>query len=110
MVKKKYIPDRGDIVWLNFNPTFGHEQKGRRPAIVLSPKIYNEKSGLMLVCPITSVIKGYPYEIVLEGKGAILIDQIKSVAWQERKATFIAFSPDEVLIEVFDKIKTLLDV
>jgi len=110
MVNRSYVPDRGDLVWLSLRKALGHEQKGRRPAIVLSPKIYNKKSGLMLACPITSSIKGYSYEVVIEKGGAILADQIKSVAWQERKAKFIDSAPDEVLVEVFEKIKTLLDM
>jgi len=110
MVKREYIPDRGDLIWINFNPVLGHEQKGRRPAIVLSPKLYNKKSGLILVCPITSSIKGYPYEVGVGKNGVILTDQIKSVAWKERKAEFIASVSEEILFEVFDKIKTLLDI
>lgn len=88
MVKKNgYTPDRGDIVWLNFDPAKGHEQKGKRPALVVSPKSYNKKSGLALVCPVTSQIKGYPFEITVENKyvsGAILVDQVRCVDWLER--------------------------
>jgi mRNA interferase MazF len=79
---KNYIPERGDIVWLNFTPQTGHEQMGRRPAIVISPFDYNEKVGLGLFCPITSKIKGYPFEVKIENKkidGVVLSDQIKSL-------------------------------
>jgi mRNA interferase MazF len=110
MVKREYAPDRGDLIWINFNLSLGHEQTGRRPAIVLSPKLYNKKSGLILVCPITSSIKGYPYEVEIGKNGVILTDQIKSVAWKERRAKFIASVPEEILFEVFDKIKTLLEI
>lgn len=80
--------ERGDIVWLEFTPTKGHEQSGRRPALVLSPKEYNEKTNLALVCPITSKAKGYPFEVPLTGKihGVILADQLRSVDWNERRA------------------------
>ncbi|HRS02465.1 MAG TPA: endoribonuclease MazF, partial [Bacteroidota bacterium] len=94
MVEKQYIPDRGDIVWLEFNPQSGHEQKGRRPAIVLSPYEYNLKVGLALFCPITSQVKGYPFEVSLPERfpinGVIISDQIKSLDWKVRNAEFIA--------------------
>jgi mRNA interferase MazF len=107
-----YIPERGDIVWLEFNPQVGYEQAGHRPAFVVSPKAYNEKVGLALFCPITSNVKGYPFEVVLPEKhkvsGAILSDQIKSLDWRMRKAKHIAFAPQDVLEEVLTKILTLL--
>ena len=88
---KEYIPDRGDIVWLHFDPQSGPEQAGRRPAFVVSPRAYNRKVGLALFCPITSRVKGYPFEVPLsdEGKtrGAVLSDQLKSLDWRARKAT-----------------------
>ena len=93
MVTKSYIPSRGDLIWVNFSPAYGHEQRGKRPAIVISPLSYNEKSGIALICPITSKAKNYPFEIfVNEGKikGVILADQIKSVDWKERHAKFVA--------------------
>ncbi len=85
----RYVPEAGDIVWLQFNPQAGHEQAGHRPALVLSPVAYNAKAGLMLCCPMTSQIKGYPFEVVVGGKqpGAILADQIKSLDWRARNAT-----------------------
>jgi len=107
-----YIPDRGDLVWLNFSPQSGHEQAGRRPAICLSPKEYNGKTGLAIFCPITSKIKGYPFEVKLpEGlpiKGVILADQIRSLDWRARKAKFIAKAPKEVLEETLNLIGLLL--
>ena len=91
MVKVRYIPDRGDVVWVNLNSARGHEQAGRRPVFVISSKFYNKKSGLMLACPITSRIKNYPFEVVFSSgriKGAILTDQIRSMDWNDRNADF----------------------
>lgn len=109
---QSYIPERGDIVWLEFNPQAGHEQAGHRPALVLSPKAYNEKVGLSLFCPITSSVKGYPFEVVLPEKlevsGAILSDQIKSLDWRARKAKLLVSAPKDVLEEVLAKILSLL--
>jgi len=109
---RTYIPERGDIVWLEFNPQAGYEQAGHRPALVVSPKAYNEKVGLALFCPVTSNVKGYPFEVVLPDKhevsGAILSDQIKSLDWQVRKAKWMACAPKEVLEEVLAKILTLI--
>lgn len=107
-----YIPERGDLVWLTFNPQAGHEQAGRRPAVVLSPSIYNEKVGLALFCPITSQVKGYPFEVALpEGlpiNGVILTDQVKSLDWRAREAETVTRLPDMVMQEVLSKISTLL--
>lgn len=107
MEKKPGSFRRGDIVWLDFTPTKGHEQAGKRPAIVISPEEYNTKAGLMLVCPITSKVKGYPFEVRVQGKirGVILVDQIRSVDWRERNARFIESSPAAVA-----KVKDLLDL
>lgn len=108
----EYIPKQGDIVWLSLNPQKGHEQSGRRPAIVLSPLSYNIKVGLAIFCPITSKAKGYPFEIVLPKackiKGVILVDQIKSLDWQSRSAEYICQINSEILSEVSDRIKLLL--
>ncbi|MBC7215092.1 MAG: endoribonuclease MazF [Burkholderiaceae bacterium] len=84
-----YVPDAGDIVWLLFDPQAGHEQAGHRPALVLSPASYNARAGLMLCCPMTTQIKGYPFEVVIAGNkpSAVLSDQVKSVDWKARKAT-----------------------
>jgi len=110
---EKYIPSRGDIVWLKFNPQAGHEQAGRRPALVISPKIYNQKVGLALFCPITSQIKGYPFEVEistnLEIKGVILCDQIKSLDWKMRKAKKICRIPSNILDDVIARIKILIE-
>ena len=107
-----YVPDRGDLIWLVFDPQAGHEQAGRRPAFVISPKSYNSKTNLILVCPITSRIKNYPFEVVLpEGgrvSGAVLSDQIKSLDWKARSGKFIAKAPPEVVVEVLGKAQVLL--
>jgi len=109
---KVFIPDRGDIVWINMQPRAGHEQSGRRPAAVLSPKSYNGKVGLALLCPITSQIKGYPFEVMipseLKVKGVILSDQVKSLDWKIRKAEFCDKLPEDVILEITKKLETLL--
>jgi len=110
-VSKIYIPERGDIVWLDFNPQLGHEQKGRRPALTLSFKAYNEKIGLALFCPITSKVKGYPFEVEIELKkikGSVLSDQIKSLDWRERNIEFIEKIGDKKLEEVIEKIEVII--
>ena len=110
---RRYIPDRGDVVWLEFNPQAGHEQSGHRPALIVSPRSYNQKAGLALFCPITSQLKGYPFEVMLprEGKapGAILSDQIKSLDWRARKAKRLSKAPRDVMMEVLAKIRALID-
>lgn len=107
-----YIPERGDIVWLDFDPQAGHEQAGRRPAFVLSPATYNAKTGLMLCCPITSQVKGYPFEVAVAGaakiRGVILADQVKSLDWQVRRAEKQGKVTKAVLDEVVEKIKAIL--
>ena len=111
MVKKKYSPERGDIVWLNFNPQAGHEQKGKRPAIVISPKEYNEKTGWGLFCPITGKIKNYPFEVKIENKkidGVVLSDQIKSLDWETREIEFIVKETSEKIDEIINKINVLI--
>lgn len=112
MVTAGYIPDRGDVVWFNFDPQAGHEQRGKRPALVLSPMEYNGKVGLALLCPITNRSKGYPYEVnIPDGlsiTGAILSDHVKSLDWRARDAQFICKIPNDVLDEVLAKLATLL--
>ncbi len=107
-----YVPDRGDIVWTNFNPQAGHEQAGDRPAIVLSRRIFNEPSGLALFCPITGRQKGYPFEVSLptgyDVYGVILVDHVKSLDWQARTVTFIAKAPESVLADVLDRLDVLI--
>ncbi|HXV98171.1 MAG TPA: endoribonuclease MazF [Anaerolineae bacterium] len=108
-----YVPERGDLVWISFTPQAGHEQAGRRPAVVLSPKIYNQKVGLAIFCPITNQIKGYPFEVILPQEagvtGVVLSDQVKSLDWRVRKAEFIEALPEEVITEVLTKLGLLLD-
>ena len=107
-----YVPKRGDAVWINFNPQVGHEQAGRRPAIVLTSFAYNRRIGLALFCPITNQAKGYPFEVALpQGvgvTGVILADQVKSLAWRARNAMYITTLPDEIIKDVLDKLDTLL--
>ena len=108
----RYVPARGDVVWITFNPQAGHEQAGRRPALVLSPSSYNRKVGLAILCPITSQVKGYPFEVNIPSGsklgGAILSDQVKSLDWRIRKAEFIGKLSRETTAEVLDKLGTLL--
>lgn len=112
MLVSDYCPDRGDIVWLDFDPQSGHEQKGRRPAIVVSPKIYNSKTGLALFCPITNQVKGYPFEVMLASNldvtGVIIADQIKSLDWKVRNVEFIVRAPKNILNETMNKFSTLI--
>lgn len=107
-----YVPDRGDAIWISFNPQAGHEQPGRRPAIVLSPAAYNRKVGLAILCPITSQVKGYPFEVLVPPglmiTGAILSDQVKSLDWKVRRAELIDRLPTSVTAEVSKKLRTLL--
>lgn len=109
---KTYIPRRGDAVWINFVPQAGHEQAGRRPAVVLSPEAYNGKVGLAVLCPITNQVKGYPFEVLVPAglavTGAILADQVKSVDWRARNAELICALPPETIAEMLDKLGTLL--
>lgn len=111
--KRRYVPDRGNAVWISLNPQAGHEQAGRRPAVVLSPVSYNGKVGLALFAPITSQVKGYPFEVrIPEGQevgGAVLSDQIKSLDWRARRAEFICDLPGTTIGEVLAKARTLLD-
>lgn len=112
MKRIAYIPDRGDAVWINLNPRAGHEQAGRRPAVVLSPASYNGKVGLAVLCPITSQVKGYPFEVIipkgLRVSGAILTDQVKSLDWRARKAALICRLGEDTMAEVLQKLGTLL--
>jgi mRNA interferase MazF len=107
-----YIPNRGDIVWITFNPQAGHEQAGRRPALILSPAAYNGKVGLAILCPITSQVKNYPFEVLipdgLKIGGAILSDQVKNLDWKIRQAEFICKLPASSLDEVLQKLGTLI--
>jgi mRNA interferase MazF len=106
------VPDSGDLIWLDFDPQAGHEQAGRRPALVLSPAAYNSKAGLAVVCPVTNQQKGYPFEVrVPDGLklgGVILADQIKSLDWRKRRATRVDVVAASTLQEVLDRIRPLL--
>ena len=113
MVKKGYVPERGDAVWLSFDPQLGHEQAGRRPALVISPALYNGKVGLGLFRPITSQPKGYTWEVAIpkgyKVAGVVLSDQVRSFDWSARQAKFICKRPAEVFREVFQKISPLIE-
>jgi len=112
MSRRSYVPDRGDIVWLQFNPQAGHEQAGHRPALVLSPASYNRRSGLMLCCPMTSQKKGYPFEVVIavdtDRESVVLADQVKSLDWKVRKAVKKGTASIDVIAETLSKLQTLL--
>ncbi|MDD3264893.1 MAG: endoribonuclease MazF [Dehalococcoidales bacterium] len=107
-----YIPERGDVVWITLDPQAGHEQAGRQPAVVLSPRDYNSKVGLAILCPVTGQVKGYPFEVSiplgLPVAGCILADQVKSLDWRTRNAELIYTLPAEIIAEVLDKLNTLL--
>ena len=108
---KPFIPDAGDIIWLDFDPQAGHEQAGHRPAVVLSPAAYNDRVGLLLCCPMTTKIKGYPFEVLIAGtrQSAVLSDQIKSLDWSKRNAVKKGTVSLLELDEVRAKVKALID-
>ncbi len=114
MSAARYVPERGDLLWLTFDPQAGHEQAGRRPALVLSPAAYNRRAKLALVCPITSRAKGYPFEVALPAglplSGVVLADNLKSADWAARRAEFVARISADVLAEVTAKLRPLLGV
>ncbi|MET4898960.1 endoribonuclease MazF [Sphingomonadaceae bacterium jetA1] len=107
-----WVPDSGDIVWVNFDPQAGHEQAGHRPALVLSPARYNGLRGMMLCCPLTTKLKGYPFEVVISQNppSAILADQIKNLDWRARKARRKGEVTAAVLADVRAKLKALLQI
>lgn len=107
-----YVPERGDIVWLSFDPQAGHEQAGHRPALVLSPKAYNAKSGLMLCCPLTTKIKGYPFEVSINGPSpsVALADQVKSLDWRARNAKKKGAATKAAIMEALGKARALLAI
>lgn len=109
-MNRHYVPDTGDVVWLDFTPQAGHEQGGRRPALVLSPAEYNLKTILMVCCPMTTQIKGYPFEVVISSAppSAVLSDQVKSLDWRSGTATRKGRVPLEILTEVRAKIRSLI--
>lgn len=108
-----YLPGRGDVVWLMFDPQAGHEQAGQRPALVISPKAYNAKIGLSLVCPITSQVRQYAFEVAIPSglpvAGVVLADQVKTLDWRARSADFICTLPAEITEDVIAKIIPLLE-
>lgn len=112
MVARAYVPDAGDLVWLTFDPQAGHEQRGRRPALILSPRSYNAKSGLVIACPITSHAKGYPFEVALPMAGAvqgvILADHVKNLDWSARRVVFAAKATPDVVTEVRERLRVLI--
>jgi mRNA interferase MazF len=111
VVTRGFVPDTGDIVWLEFDPQAGHEQAGHRPALVISPASYNGKTGLMVCCPMTTKIKGHPFEVLVDGQdvpSAVLSDQVKSLDWKTRKAKKKGTVTTSVMAHVRAKIKALL--
>ena len=109
---RAYVPRCGDVVWITLNPQAGREEAGRRPAVVISPQSYNSKVGLAIFCPVTSQIKGYPFEVLIPAglpvAGAVLSDQVKSLDWRARNAELICTLPTETISEVLQKLATLL--
>ncbi|HTV64433.1 MAG TPA: endoribonuclease MazF [Bryocella sp.] len=113
MVRRAYVPEAGDLVWASFDPQAGHEQAGRRPALVLSPAEYNGKAGLVLACPVTSQIKGYPFEVAISSRrieGVVLADQVRSLDWRAREFTFADRAPEAAIVAVKELLMTLLGV
>jgi mRNA interferase MazF len=113
MAARGYVPEAGDLVWLEFDPQAGHEQAGRRPALVISPAIYNAKAGLMVCCPMSTRVKGYPFEVKTSAdgvEGVVLSDQVKSLDWKQRRARKKGSVDASVLLEVRAKIKALLQI
>ena len=112
MVTRAYVPDAGDLVWLTFDPQAGREQRGRRPALILSPRAYNTKAQLAIACPVASHAKGYPFEVPLPGGGAItgviLADHVKNVDWQARRAVFETKVDSDVITDVRERLRVLL--
>jgi mRNA interferase MazF len=112
VVARTYVPDTGDLVWLTFDPHAGHEQGGRRPALILSPRAYNSKARLAIACPITSHVKGYPFEVQLPPgtkiTGVVLADHVKNLDWQARRVEFEAKATADVVTEVRERLRALL--
>jgi mRNA interferase MazF len=110
---RRYVPERGDLVWISFSPHAGREQAGRRPGLVLSPERYNGRIRLALVCPITSRVKGYPFEVRIDGEGgiagAVLVDHLRSLDWRVRRAEYAGKAPTQVLEEVLGKLRPLFE-
>lgn len=109
-----FCPDAGDFIWIELDPTKGHEQRGRRPAIVLSPRVYNERTGLCVACPITGQAKGYPFEVPIPSGqavvGVVLADQVRCVSWTERNASLAGRAQSDLLEDVRERIAALIDI
>lgn len=112
MTRRQYVPERGDFVRISFDPQAGHEQRGWRPALVISPRLYNEASSLALLCPVTSKVKGYPFEVAvpvgLPVTGVILADQVRTLDWRARGAQHVTVAPAEVVNEVLARLAPLV--
>lgn len=112
MVARAYVPDAGDLVWLTFDPQAGHEQRGRRPALILSLRVYNAKARLAIACLVTAPAKGHPFEVSLPAGGAVtgvvLADHVKNLDWNARRAVFAAKASPDVLTEVRERLRALL--
>lgn len=110
--KRVYIPERADVIWISLDPQIGQEQRGRRPALVLSPAAYNGRVGLVLLCPITSQVKGYPFEVALPDglpvTGVVLADQVKSLDWKARQCARLCAIPEQLVVQVLRRLNTLL--
>ncbi len=109
-IEKSYVPDRGDIVWVTFSPRRGHEQAGRRPALVLSPRRYSEQTSFMFCCPITSRVKGYPFEVPVSAKavhGVVLADQAYTFDWRARRTKFVGRAPEATIAKAGEFVATL---
>ena len=110
--RRVHVPARGDVVWITLDPQAGHEQRGRRPALVVSPTAYNRRVGLALSCPITSQVKGYPFEVALPDglplEGVVLADQVKSLDWKARRCSRACAIPDGVVVQVLRRLNALL--
>ena len=112
MSRRDYVPERGDLLRISFDPQAGHEQRGWRPALVISPRVYNEASSLALLCPVTSKAKGYPFEVALPAglvlTGVVLADQIRALDWRARGAQYVGDAPVEVVDEVLARLAPLV--
>ena len=110
--KRGYVPERGDAIWISLDPQVGHEQRGRRPTLVVSPRAYNGRVGLALLCPITSQVKGYPFEVPLPDGlpviGVVLADQVKSLDWRTRQCVHICTLSEQVVVQVLRRLGALL--